>query len=89
MKTDIHPQVRDVIFQDSVTGTMFKVKSAIKSKDTVSVDGEDLPLIKLDVTSASHPFYTGEQRIVDTAGRVEKFGNKYGARLSNLLKKKK
>ena len=89
MKAEIHPEIRTVVFQDSITGTCFKVQSSVKTKDSITVDGEELPLVKLDVTSASHPFYTGEQRIVDTAGRVEKFGNKFGASLSNPVKKKK
>lgn len=89
MKADIHPEIRPVVFQDSITGTCFRVQSSVKTKDVITVDGEELPLVKLDVTSASHPFYTGEQRIVDTAGRVEKFGNKFGSSLSNLIKKKK
>ncbi|TVR44215.1 MAG: type B 50S ribosomal protein L31 [Planctomycetota bacterium] len=88
MKADIHPKVRTVIFQDSVNGAMYRIDSAVQTKDTVIVNGTEYPLVKLDVTSASHPFYTGNQRIMDTAGRVEKFGSKYGANLSRLAKKK-
>lgn len=90
MKTDIHPPVREVIFQDSVNGAMFKVLSAIETNQTVEIDGVEYPLVKTDVTSASHPFYTGNQRILDTAGRVEKFGNKFGGKLNlGKLRKKK
>lgn len=88
MKAEIHPEVRPVIFQDSVNGATFRIDSAVKSRDKITIDGVEYPLVKLDVTSASHPFYTGNQRIMDTAGRVEKFGNKFGANLSRLAKKK-
>jgi len=90
MKKDIHPAVREVIFQDTVSGAQYKVISAIKTDAKVTVDGKEYPLVKTDVSAASHPFYTGQQRILDTAGRVEKFGNKYGGKssLTGLLKKK-
>lgn len=90
MKSDIHPKVRDVIFQDTVTGACFKVLSTIKTEATIALDGKDYPLVKVDVSSSSHPFYTGTMRILDTAGRVERFGTKYGGAnsLTGLLKKK-
>ena len=92
MKKDLHPVMREVIFQDTVSGARYLIVSAIKTEAKVTVDGSEYPLIKVDVSAASHPFYTGNQRILDTAGRVEKFGNKYGNKagssLSNLLKKK-
>lgn len=91
MKKDIHPAVREVVFQDTISGAQYKIISAIKTEATVSVGGKDYPLVKVDVSAASHPFYTGQQRILDTAGRVEKFGNKYGNKagnLTSLLKKK-
>lgn len=91
MKADIHPKTRWVIFQDTVTGNLFRVLSPVKTDATVTVDGQEYPLVKTDVSSASHPFYTGQQRILDTAGRVEKFGNKFGGKVgvATLLKKKK
>ena len=90
MQADIHPDVRPVVFQDIVSGAQFKIESAVQTKETVTIDGEEFPLVKVDVSSASHPFYTGNQRIVDTTGRVEKFGTKFGGgSLSGLLKKKK
>jgi len=91
MKAEIHPQTRWVIFQDTVSGTQFKVLSAMKADAKVTVDGQEYPLVKVDVSSGSHPFYTGNQRILDTAGRVEKFGNKFGGKsaVASLLKKKK
>ena len=90
MKTDLHPKTRWVIFQDTVSGTQFKVMSPIKTEAKVTVDGQEFPLIKVDVSSGSHPFYTGNQRILDIAGRVEKFGNKFGGKsaVASLLKKK-
>ena len=90
MKAEIHPEVREVIFKDGIDGQLFKILSAVETKDTIDVDGQEYPLITCDVTSASHPFYTGRQRILDTAGRVEKFDSKFGGKkLSSLLKKKK
>lgn len=90
MKDGIHPASRAVIFQDTVTGSRFKVLSTVKTDMKVTVDGTEYPLVKIDVSSASHPFYTGTQRILDTAGRVEKFGQKYGkgGMTSKLLKTK-
>jgi large subunit ribosomal protein L31 len=90
MKKDIHPQTRSIIFQDTVSGAQIRALSTIKVDAKVTVDGAEYPLVKVDVSSASHPFFTGSQRIMDTAGRVEKFGTKYGnaASLKELLKKK-
>lgn len=90
MKEGIHPSTRYVIFQDTVTGAQFRILSTIKTEAVVTVDGTEYPLIKVDVSSSSHPFYTGTQRILDTAGRVEKFGQKYGKNgmTAKLLKKK-
>ncbi|TVR13693.1 MAG: type B 50S ribosomal protein L31 [Planctomycetota bacterium] len=88
MKAEIHPEVRPVIFQDSVNGCMYRIDSAVESRETITIEGQEYPLVKVDVTSSSHPFYTGNQRIMDTAGRVEKFGSKFGANLSRLAKKK-
>ena len=89
MKKDIHPAARMVLFEDTVTGARFKMLSAVKTDQSVNIDGEELPLLRVDVTSSSHPFYTGQQRILDTAGRVEKFGKKFGKGIiaGNLLKK--
>ncbi len=78
MKKDIHPNYRDVVYQD--TGANFAVltKSTIETKDTITwEDGKEYPLYKVDISSASHPFYTGNQKVLDTEGRVEKFKNRY------------
>jgi len=89
MKADIHPEVREVIFQDISNGSQFKILSSVETQETIEIDGTEYPLVKIDVTSASHPFYTGQQRILDTAGRVEKFGSKFGSGLGKLAKRKK
>ena len=79
MKKGIHPEnYRDVVFRDISAGVSFLIKSTVDSdKTTTWEDGNEYPLVDLDVSSASHPFYTGEQRIFDSAGRVEKFQQKY------------
>jgi large subunit ribosomal protein L31 len=79
MKKGIHPEnYRDVVFRDVSAGESFLIKSTVESdKTTTWEDGKEYPLVDLDVSSASHPFYTGEQRIFDSAGRVEKFQQKY------------
>ncbi|MFB9904587.1 type B 50S ribosomal protein L31 [Allokutzneria oryzae] len=81
MKTGIHPEYHPVVFKDSSTGTAFLTRSTASSDKTVEwEDGNTYPLIVVDVTSDSHPFWTGNQRLVDTAGRVEKFRRRYGDR---------
>ena len=78
MKQGIHPEYRDVIFHDTPNGTRFLLKSTIKCKETGTWDdGNEYPLYKVEITSASHPFYTGKMKFVDSAGRVEKFQKKY------------
>ena len=78
MKKDIHPKYKEVVFQDSSSDFAFLTKSTMTSKDTIKwEDGNEYPLIKIEVSSASHPFYTGKKLFVDTAGRVEKFNRKY------------
>lgn len=77
MKKDIHPQYQPVVFVDASTGTEFPTKSSLKSDQTKEIDGVEHYVIKVDISSASHPFFTGEQKIVDAAGRVEKFQAKY------------
>ncbi|MDA3962111.1 MAG: type B 50S ribosomal protein L31 [Planctomycetota bacterium] len=89
MKAEIHPEIREVIFKDGIEGNLFKIRSSVPSKETIDIDGVEYPLVRCDVTSASHPFYTGQQRILDTTGRVEKFGNKFGSGFSKMAKRKK
>jgi large subunit ribosomal protein L31 len=74
-------EYRPVVFQDAQTGSAFLTRSTATSSRTVEwADGETYPLIVVDVTAESHPFWTGAQRILDTAGRVEKFHRRYGTR---------
>lgn len=78
MKKDIHPEYREVVFQDSSSDFKFITRSTIQTPDTIEwEDGNTYPLVKVEVSSASHPFYTGKKLFVDTAGRVEKFNRRY------------
>lgn len=79
MKKDIHPEYRDVIFKDISTDFAFKTRSTVQTKETIEwEDGNEYPLYKLEISSDSHPFFTGKQKLVDTAGRVDKFYSRYG-----------
>ena len=78
MKKDIHPAYHPVIFVDHGANWEFTTRSTMKTKEVRKVDGVDHYVIRLDVSSASHPFYTGKQRFVDAAGRIDKFRSKYG-----------
>jgi large subunit ribosomal protein L31 len=78
MKKDIHPKYHPVVFYDTSSDYKFMTKSTMTSKETITwEDGKEYPLIKVEVSSASHPFYTGKKIFVDTAGRVEKFNRRY------------
>lgn len=77
MKKDIHPEYRDVVFHDTTSDEKFITRSTINTSETIEVDGKTYPLVKVEVSSASHPFYTGKKIFVDTAGRVEKFNKRY------------
>ncbi|PYZ92477.1 50S ribosomal protein L31 [Salipaludibacillus keqinensis] len=78
MREGIHPNYRKVVFKDTSTGFMFLTGSTRYSKDTVEFEGETYPLINVEVSSDSHPFYTGKQKFADAGGRVDKFKKKYG-----------
>lgn len=81
MKSDIHPEYRYVVFQDMSAGTSFMTRSTISTTETVTwEDGNEYPLAKVEISSESHPFFTGQMKIVDTAGRVERFEKRYGRR---------
>ncbi len=78
MKADIHPKYNDVVFQDVTSNFSFLTRSTLFTKDTITwEDGKEYPLIKVEVSSASHPFYTGKQKLLDTSGRVDKFRKRY------------
>ncbi len=78
MKKDIHPNYRDVVFQDVSCDFTFLTRSTIKTKETINFEGKEYPLYKIEISSQSHPFFTGKQNITDTTGRVDRFRKKYG-----------
>ena len=81
MKPGVHPDYHPVVFQDSSTGNKFLTRSTVTSaRETEWEDGNTYPLIVVDVSSESHPFWTGASRVMDTQGRVEKFEKRYGRR---------
>ena len=81
MKKDIHPEYREVVFQDVQSDFKFLTRSTMTSDEKIKwEDGKEYPVIKVEVSSASHPFYTGKKLFVDTAGRVERFNQKYKAK---------
>jgi large subunit ribosomal protein L31 len=80
MKAGIHPDYREVVFHDLSCDFKFITRSTIHTRETTNFEGKDYPLVKIEVSAESHPFYTGKHKIVDTAGRVEKFRQKFGTR---------
>lgn len=80
MKPEIHPEYRPVVFQDQSSGDNIIVGSTMQTNETITVDGVEYPLAKVELSNRSHPFFTGQMKIVDTAGRVERFERRYGAR---------
>ena len=85
MKKGIHPEnYRLVAFKDMSNNDVFITKSTVETKDSIKVDGVDYPLVKLEISRTSHPYYTGKTKLVDTAGRIDKFKNRYaGLSLKN------
>jgi large subunit ribosomal protein L31 len=79
MKEGIHPNYREVLFVDMSNDFKFVTRSTIQTRETAEFNGKTYPLAKIEVSSESHPFYTGQQKIMDTAGRVEKFNKKFAA----------
>jgi large subunit ribosomal protein L31 len=78
MKSDIHPKYEAVVFRDLASGATFLTRSTVSSSKTIEwEDGNSYPVIDVEISSESHPFYTGKQRILDSAGRVEKFNSRY------------
>lgn len=78
MKKGIHPNYRPVVFQDAAAGFAFLTQSCADTNDTIKwEDGNEYPLYKLEISSASHPFFTGKMKLLDTTGRVQKFNDKY------------
>jgi large subunit ribosomal protein L31 len=78
MKADIHPNYRPVVFQDVSSDFAFLTRSTISTKEKITwEDGQEYPLVKVEISSASHPFYTGKHKIMDSGGRVDKFRRRY------------
>ena len=87
MKSDIHPQnYRTVVFQDAGTGAQFLIGSTVETKDTTTVSGKEYPLYIVEISSDSHPFYTGKQSTIDRAGRVDRFKKRTAARATKAKK---
>ena len=78
MKAGIHPEYRKVVFKDVSSDFSILTRSTIKSKETIEwEDGEEYPLVKVEISSASHPFYTGKHKVLDSGGRVDRFKKRY------------
>lgn len=78
MKQGIHPDFHQVVFMDSATGAKFLAGSTMESQETVDYEGNTYPLIRVEISSDSHPFYSGKQKFAQADGRIEKFNKKYG-----------
>ena len=79
MKAGIHPEYREVVFQDISSDFAFLTRSTVATEDTIKwEDGNEYPLVKVEVSSASHPFYTGKHKVLDSGGRVDRFKKRYG-----------
>ncbi|GAB3943094.1 type B 50S ribosomal protein L31 [Spirosoma harenae] len=78
MKKGIHPDYREVVFHDLSSDYKFLTRSTIQTRDSIEFEGKTYPLVKIEVSSQSHPFYTGKNVLLDTAGRVDKFRKRYG-----------
>ena len=79
MKKDIHPSnYREVVFKDMSNDEIFITRSTVATRETIEVEGKTYPLVKLEITSSSHPFFTGKQKLVDTGGRVDRFNKRFG-----------
>jgi large subunit ribosomal protein L31 len=87
MKSGIHPEnYRTVVFKDMSNGDTFFSRSTVNTKESIEIDGVTYPIVKLEISSSSHPFYTGKSKLVDTAGRVDKFMNRYAKRIEAAKK---
>ena len=80
MKKGIHPDYREVVFHDLSSDYKFLTRSTVQTKDSIEFEGKTYPLVKIEVSSQSHPFYTGKNVLLDTAGRVDKFRKRYGTK---------
>jgi len=80
VKPDIHPAYHDVIFIDSATGEEWVTRSAMTSKETRDIEGVEVPVVRLEISSASHPFWTGKLRELDADGKIDRFRKRYGSK---------
>lgn len=80
MKSEIHPDYHTVIFVDSATGNEWMSRSTMTSKETREVDGEQIPVVKLEISAVSHPFWTGTMRELDADGKIDRFRRRYGGK---------
>ena len=80
MKPGIHPKYGKVLFIDSATGDRWITRSTMTSKETETIDGEEIPVVKLEISSFSHPFWTGKMRELDADGKIDRFRRRYGKR---------
>lgn len=88
MKKGTHPEnYRPVIFEDAAAGAQFLISSTVETEETGTYEGKEYPLYRIEVSSASHPFYTGQEKVMDTAGRVDKFRRRQEASQKNKTKK--
>ncbi len=78
MKPGIHPNYRKVIFIDTATGNEWESRSTLSSSETREVDGEEVPVVRLEISSYSHPFWTGKMRELDSDGKIDRFRRRYG-----------
>lgn len=83
MKKDIHPNYRFVVFRDVSCGFEFITRSCLETRATTMWEGSEVPLVEIDISSQSHPFFTGQQKLMDTEGRVDRFMRKYGFQASS------
>ena len=80
MKPDIHPEYRKVLFHDTSADHFFLTGSTAKTQETFEYQGQTYPYIQIELSSASHPFYTGKQKVMDTGGRIDRFNKRFGSR---------
>lgn len=77
MKQSIHPEYKEIVIKDMSSGWTFLTRSTSAPKDKIEFEGKEYPVLKIEISSKSHPFFTGQERIMDTAGRIEKFNRRY------------
>ena len=80
MRDGIHPDYHNVLFIDAATGEEWVTRSTLTSKETREVDGEEMPVVRLEISSSSHPFWTGTTRELDSDGKIDRFRRRYGRR---------